>query len=296
MWEFLQHLGHLVAPFPTSDVNDHVRVAPLGDLVLGHRLACTEPSWDGGCATLGQREEGIEHTLSCDEQLGRWKSTAVGTWAADRPALEHREDLFSTSRPLLPSLGGRIRGQASDGFLDGILTWRSHPGQASRYLWRHHDPVLDRWSLRYHSQECAFLDCVTDLNTGRERPFLLAVQWCRLDASSNESATAQFQHGQRSLDAIEDALQQSGPQLYREWHSGAVYGGARAQSRRFFVDLDGDFVLLQADGLAHQMIVTHLEHFEHAYVLRSPGTHNWPVYPDHLPYLCAHGVSPIRIR
>ena len=48
--ELLQHLGHLVAALAAADVDDDVRVRPLGDLVLGHGLAGSESARDGSRA------------------------------------------------------------------------------------------------------------------------------------------------------------------------------------------------------------------------------------------------------
>ena len=66
--EFLQHLGHLVAAFAAADVDDHMRICPFGDAVLGDRLAGAERARDAGRAALGDREECIQDALPGDER------------------------------------------------------------------------------------------------------------------------------------------------------------------------------------------------------------------------------------
>ncbi len=46
--EFVQHLGHLVAAFAAADVDDDVRVAPLGQRLLQHGLAGAEAAGNRG--------------------------------------------------------------------------------------------------------------------------------------------------------------------------------------------------------------------------------------------------------
>ena len=62
--ELLQHLRHLVAALAAAHIDDDVRVAPLGQLVLGHGLAGAEAAGDGGRAALGDGEQRVDDALA----------------------------------------------------------------------------------------------------------------------------------------------------------------------------------------------------------------------------------------
>ena len=66
--EFVQYLAHLVAALAAADVDDDIRVAPLRQLVLVHRLACTEAAGDRRRAALRDREQRIHHALTGDQR------------------------------------------------------------------------------------------------------------------------------------------------------------------------------------------------------------------------------------
>ena len=66
--EFAQHVGQLVAAFAAADVHDHVRVAPLRDLLQQHGLAGAEPAGHGAAAALGDREQHVDHPLPGDQR------------------------------------------------------------------------------------------------------------------------------------------------------------------------------------------------------------------------------------
>ena len=68
-----EHVGHLVAPLPAADVDDDVRVAPLGYGVLGHGLARAEAPGDGHGPALGQGKEGVDDPLARDQGYGKRK-------------------------------------------------------------------------------------------------------------------------------------------------------------------------------------------------------------------------------
>ena len=69
--ELLQHLGHLVAALAAAHVDDDVRVAPFGKLMLGHGLAGAETAGNGGGAALGNGEQGVDDPLARDERGDR---------------------------------------------------------------------------------------------------------------------------------------------------------------------------------------------------------------------------------
>src|SRR5213596_182318 len=69
-----QDFGHLVPSLPASDVDDDLRVAPLRELLFGHRFSRPEPTRDGGRPALRDREQEVEDPLACDERDRRHES------------------------------------------------------------------------------------------------------------------------------------------------------------------------------------------------------------------------------
>ena len=69
--ELLEHLRHLVSALAAADVDDDVRVGPLGQLVLRNGLARSETAGDDGRAALGYREEEVDDALARHERLAR---------------------------------------------------------------------------------------------------------------------------------------------------------------------------------------------------------------------------------
>ncbi len=256
LWEFLQDLRHLVPSLPTAHVDHDLGIAPFGDLMLRDRLARPESAGDGRSPTSGQREEGIQHALSGDQELIGRHAELVGARSPHGPALQHGDGLLTAPRF-----------QAGDGVFDGILPLRRNPGEISREVRRDHDAVLDQWRLRHRAQDRTALHRRPDGNRWRERPFLLAVQRRCFDAPPDERSASVFQDGQGALDAVEDALQQARPQLDGEGHAGAINGSAGTQPCGLFVDLDGEDVALQSDDFADQVFLTDLDDFEHAHIL-----------------------------
>ena len=87
--ELGEHVRHLVAAFAAADVDDDVRVAPLGYGVLGHGLAGAEAARYGHGAALGQGKEGVDDPLPGDEGDGQGLTLADGAGHPYRPALHH---------------------------------------------------------------------------------------------------------------------------------------------------------------------------------------------------------------
>ena len=66
--EVAQDVGHLVAALAAADVDDHVGVAPLRDLLQEHRLAGAEAARDGGGAPARDGKEEVERPLPGHER------------------------------------------------------------------------------------------------------------------------------------------------------------------------------------------------------------------------------------
>ncbi len=68
--ELSEDVCQLVAALAAADVDDHVRVAPLRDRVLEHRLAGSEAAGDGCRASPRQRVQEVENAQAGDQRLG----------------------------------------------------------------------------------------------------------------------------------------------------------------------------------------------------------------------------------
>ena len=93
-----------------------------------------------------------------------------------------------------------------DGVQQRVFPGRCYPGQFTCQIGVQHDAVLEQGGLRHGSQYRAALDYTAGFDLRSEGPFLLMVKRCGLDTPSDEGSTAQFQHRQWTLDAVEDAL------------------------------------------------------------------------------------------
>ena len=125
-----EHVGHLVAALAAADVDDHVGVAPLGDLLQQHGLAGAEPARHRGGAAPGDREQHVEHPLPGEQRRAAVQPLAV------RPRPPHRPGRRSAARPrrttvaIVASSGDRPGRRAAPS---------TGPGQPGR----HQHPVAD---------------------------------------------------------------------------------------------------------------------------------------------------------
>ena len=91
--EFFQNLRHLVATLATADVHDNIRVRPLCDLMLGHRLSRSESPRDCRCASFGDREHGVQYSLAGNQWHAGRISVVYRPGHADWPLLRHGQFL-----------------------------------------------------------------------------------------------------------------------------------------------------------------------------------------------------------
>ncbi len=158
--ELLEHVGHLVAALAAADVDDHVGVAPLRDLLEQHGLAGAEAAGDGRGAAPRDREEDVEHALAGDERHGGGQARRDGARAADRPEVGEAQLVAPDDRDRLVHGVGPRGGEA--------LQRAGHAG-------RHQDPVLDRGRLGDGAEQRAGLELRSRLlRRGRELPVALA--------------------------------------------------------------------------------------------------------------------------
>ena len=82
----LEDVGHLVAALAAADVDDHVGVAPLRDLLQQDGLAGPEAARHGGAAAARDREEEVERALArCAAARRRRRRSRDGPRPPHRP-------------------------------------------------------------------------------------------------------------------------------------------------------------------------------------------------------------------
>ena len=89
--ELHEHLAHLVAPLPTADVHDHVRVRVLGQGLADDRLPAPEGPGDRSSAPLCTREEGVQHPLPREQGMAADKLLLDGSRCSHGPAVVHAQ-------------------------------------------------------------------------------------------------------------------------------------------------------------------------------------------------------------
>ena len=87
--KFAQNLGHLVAALAAAYEDYYPGVRPLGQLVLGHRLAGAEPARDAGAAAFRYRKKSVYDTLPGHQRPVDQPALRHRPRPADRPFLQH---------------------------------------------------------------------------------------------------------------------------------------------------------------------------------------------------------------
>ena len=175
--KFVENVRHLVAALAAADVDDDVRIRPLGKLVLDDRLAAAEGPGDGRHAAAGDGKERIDDALSRDHGLRGRELLAVGPALADGPLAEHTDLRFAR---LVAEGRHRVRDREIS-LLNG------------RHLAVHpvgnEDAVGDDLRLLHGAEDVALFDDVTRPDTGHEVPLALPVEAVDGDAARNAVAT-----------------------------------------------------------------------------------------------------------
>ena len=170
--EFLQYLSHLVSTFTAADIDDDIRIGPLGDLVLGHGFSGTETTGNSGGAAFCDREHGIQDTLTGDQRFGCRETSFGRTRDTDRPFLAQRQFFC----------GSVIKFQCDDRIQDRVSAVSGCFDNGSLHIRRNHGLMKDT---------CSFLGFCDDGSAGHmialgdghmNIPFFCGVQ--RVDADT----------------------------------------------------------------------------------------------------------------
>jgi hypothetical protein len=191
-------VGHLVATLATADVDDDVRSAPLGQLVLKDGLARAEVPGHGSRPAARNREEGVNGALACHEHFAAALAPPERPRPAHRPVLTHSQ--FQRAR-------GPV--QHTQDIPYAILAFGLDRTDPPRLARRHKQPVLDGFGLPNHAEDLAFLKVLSVLHPGHKLPLPGSVQRLRRYAGGQESADLPGQHGKWALHTVEDVAQQA---------------------------------------------------------------------------------------
>ena len=155
--------------------------------------------------------------------------------------------------------GDLCTAQAGDRRLDVVVPAGCDPVENALHPGRHKRPVGEGGRLRNGAEQIAGGEPVADGGDRRERPATLSRQ--RLAGGTPDQEIRGG--GQRPQHPVEDAPQQTRPELGRERKPAARDGLSGGQSARVFVDLDGRAVALHGDDLAWQTSLADGDDLEH---------------------------------
>jgi hypothetical protein len=153
-------VGHLVAALAAAHVDDHVRVAPLRQLLQQHRLAGAKAAGHRGGAPPGNREQCVDHPLPGQQRAARLPALGARPRLAHRPVHRHRDLLAGHrgDRLDLVDLAGRVH--------------EVHP--AAHAGWHQH-PMLHRPGPRHGAQHITRRHLGADADRGLEPPAVTRV-------------------------------------------------------------------------------------------------------------------------
>ena len=260
--EFGQHVGQLVAALPAADVDDHVGVAPLRDLLQQHGLAGAEPAGHGAAAALGHREQHVDHPLPGEQRRAR-RRAAAGTAAGAAPARlsvsahvharDGRDHRVAGDRPGLAHL------------LDRSAHARAAPAPGSRC--RRGPSPCPGWRPRRWP-------CPPP-SSGRELE-LLAV------GSGGTDRRARARRARRASGRSRPSKMppsRCGPSRADSGSPREPGGMAGREAAGVLVRLDGGHVAADGDGLAGQQVLAELDDVVHRHLGEAGHLHQRPVHP-----------------
>ena len=226
--EILQYLGHFIAALSAADVYDDISIRPFGDGMLGHGLSGTEAAGDGGRASLGNGEQGVQDTLPGHQRTGRGKALRHRAGHTDGPLLDHGQgsDRF---------IGLEYRHQR---LVDGIASVRDHGLHGSRDMRGHHDLMHHGRGLLHLGDDGPAVYLVSGLHAEPGFPFFLPIQGIHGKASVDIGAGPFRDLGKRPLDAVKNIRDDAGSKGHRKGSSRGVDGFAGLQAGGLFKNLD----------------------------------------------------------
>ena len=283
--ELLEDLRHLVSALAAADVDYYVRVRPLRELVLKHRLSGSESARDRRRAALRYREEGVYDALSGDQRLGYRETLRDRARLANRPAAEHREGLFLALRGLVFYYRVVYR----------VISVRRGEGDFACRFRRGYQTVTDGARLVALGVDVAGLYFVACFHLHFDRPLLVRVDAGDVDAGGDIVSARRFEHFKRSADAVVHSGQKTRAEGRAHRHSGAGDGLARTDAGRVLVALDGGALFGQTYDFADKAGVADvdgLHHLEVGFALYRDDGSVYAVYFEFAHFVVSFSPSP----
>ena len=264
--ELLEHLRHLVAALAATDIDDHVDIRPLGQLMLRHGLARAEAARDGaGPATCGRKEK-IDHALPRNHRHARRQPLGNRTRPPDRPLVQHAELTLAACRS---HLGDHVG--------DRVVARLRNPGQRAADPPRYHDAMRDQLGLGHLAQHGECDNLTAGLLGRRERPLFLKVDTGRAQSALQEGPAVLVKLLQRTLDAVIDVAHDARAQPDRERLAARHHRLTRLEADRVLIDLDRRRVVFKCDNFPGQLLVADINLLTQSGHAHSAGKHHGAV-------------------
>ena len=187
--------------------------------MLDNRLAASERAGNCCHTTLGNREHGINNTLSCYQRFSWRKFLLIWTATSYRPVL-HQGQLFIAV----------CCGKNCNGLIHGKLAGFNFL-QSTFHIGRYHDLLCNNDSLLNGSKNIAALQRISHLRNRNEIPFFVPLQGRNLNASFQVVAAC-YLHDviQRTLYSIVNACNKARTKLHGKGHLHGLYRFSRTKS------------------------------------------------------------------
>ena len=115
----------------------------------------------------------------------------------------------------------------------------------------------------HHAEHASALDAVAYRNSRLESPLFLVVYGRQIYASFDTVAGNFSEFCKRSLNTVVYALDKSGSKFDRKRRARRIHVFARAESARFFINLNGRAVAAKFDNFADEFLLAHVNHVVH---------------------------------
>ena len=204
-------------------------------------------------APLGDGEKGIDDPLSGDQRGVGVQPFSHWAGRADRPLLAERQRM---DYPFIVS-------QSYHCVADRIFSVRFHlvhyPGKGGR----DHAAVLDDRRLLAGGVYRTRLQAVARLDGDAYIPLPFFIQGGDVDAAADKVARLLLDRLERPFDPVEYIVQDPGAQGGAKRPARADHRFPRAEPGGVLIYLDGGFLVVDADDLADQLVVSDQHHLHH---------------------------------
>ena len=229
--------------------------------MLHDGLAGAERTGDRCRAPLGDREEGVNDTLTGLQRYGGRILLFIGSAHTHRPLLHKRQLFFLVF----------LRFEHGDNVGDGEAA-RLDAHQRAAHLRRHHDLVEDRRCFLHGAEDVAADKPVTDAGSRDEVPLFFPIQRRDLNAARQAvAARCGTDDLQRTLDAVVNIFDQTGTELDRKRRTGRCDLRPRTETRGLFIYLNRGGISAHGQDLADETLLAHADNVSHVGLLHTRG-------------------------